>query len=182
MKQLIDDLLTISRIGSQEEAAEPVFVDRIVAEIVESIRVTVSEREATVEVQPGLPEVFADPRRIGQIFHNLITNGIKFNRGDAPHVEVGSLVGNGGETVFFVRDNGIGIDAEYHEKIFGVFQRLHRREEFEGTGAGLAIVKRAVEALGGRIWVESTPGEGTTFLFTLPVARGRATALAKKAA
>lgn len=170
MKQLIDDLLTISRIGSQDEAPEPVAVDRLVADIVDGIRITVQERNATVDVAPGLPEVFADARRVGQIFSNLISNGIKFNRGDAPRVEVGSLKNDAGETVFFVRDNGIGIDPEYHEKIFGVFQRLHRREEFEGTGAGLAIVKRAVEALGGRIWVESSPGDGTTFLFTLPVA------------
>jgi PAS domain S-box-containing protein len=182
MKQLIDDLLTISRIGSLDEALEPIAIDRVVAEFVDGIRITVDERNATVDVDEDMPQVFADPRRVGQIFSNLITNGIKFNQGDAPRVEVGSLVNDAGETVFFVRDNGIGIHPEYHEKIFGVFQRLHRREEFEGTGAGLAIVKRAVEALGGRIWVESALGKGTTFLFTLPVSPAGAEAIALKEA
>ena len=130
------------------------------------------ERNATVDVASGLPNVLADPCQIGQIFGNLIANGIKFNRSAAPRIEIGAFVDDDGETVFFVRDNGIGIEARYHERIFGVFQRLHRREEFEGTGAGLAIVKRAVEALGGSIRVESRPGEGSTFLFTLPVSAG----------
>ncbi len=182
MKHLIEDLLTISRAGRQAEPAEPVAVEGVIADIVEGMRVTVHERHATVDVPADLPEVLGDPRRIGQIFGNLISNGIKFNRGAAPRVEIGALLNDAGETVFFVRDNGIGIEPRYHEKIFGVFQRLHRREEFEGTGAGLAIVKRAVEALGGRIWVESNPGEGTTFLFTLPVSPAQAAATAMRAA
>ena len=169
MKHLIEDLLTISRVSRQTEPTEPVSAYRVIADIVEGMRVTVHERNATVVVASGLPEVVADPRRIGQIFGNLIANGIKFNRSAAPCVEIGAHVKDSGDAVFFVRDNGIGIDARYHEKIFGVFQRLHRREEFEGTGAGLAIVRRAVEALGGSIWVESSPGEGSTFMFKLPV-------------
>ncbi|MHB8684518.1 MAG: ATP-binding protein [Dehalococcoidia bacterium] len=176
MKHLIEDLLTISRMGGQAEPAAPVAVDRVIADIVEGMRVTVHERNATVDVASGLPKVLGDPRRIGQIFGNLIANGIKFNRSAAPRIEIGAFVNDAGETVFFVRDNGIGIEERYHEKIFGVFQRLHRREEFEGTGAGLAIVKRAVEALGGSIRVESGPGEGSAFLFTLPVSPAQATA------
>ncbi len=176
MKHLIEDLLTISRMGGQAEPAAPVAVDRVIADIVEGMRVTVHERNATVDVASGLPKVVGDPRRIGQIFGNLIANGIKFNRSAAPRIEIGAFVNDAGETVFFVRDNGIGIEERYHEKIFGVFQRLHRREEFEGTGAGLAIVKRAVEALGGSIRVESGPGEGSAFLFTLPVSPAQATA------
>ncbi len=176
MKRLIDDLLTIARIGREAESAAPVSVERIIADVVEGMRVTVQERRATIEVAPGLPEVLGDPRRVEQIFGNLITNAIKFNRSVQPRVEIGATVNDTGEAAFFVRDNGIGIDAQYHAEIFEVFRRLHRREEFEGTGAGLAIVKRAVEALGGSIWVESTLGEGSAFMVTLPLAPGNAAA------
>jgi light-regulated signal transduction histidine kinase (bacteriophytochrome) len=169
MKQLIDDLLTISRIGRPPEDSPPLAVDRVIADVVEGMRITVRERNVTVEVASGMPDVLVDVPRMGQIFGNLIANGIKFNHSADPRIEVGLRLNEAGETAFFVRDNGIGIEEEYHEKIFGVFCRLHRREEFEGTGAGLAIVKHAVEAVGGTIWVESSLGEGSTFLFTLPV-------------
>jgi PAS domain S-box-containing protein len=178
MKHLIEDLLAISRAGRKAEPAEPVAVERLIAAIVQGMRITLHERGAAVDVASDLPKVLADPRRIEQIFGNLIANGIKFNRSPTPRVEIGTFVDDGGDTVFFVRDNGIGIEPQYYEKIFGVFQRLHRREEFEGTGAGLAIVKRAVEALGGRIWVESIPGEGSAFMFTLPVSPAQAAAAA----
>src|SRR5207245_6342443 len=108
--------------------------------------------------------------RAGQIFQNLISNALKFH-GDAPSViKVGLREARGRTATFFVQDNGIGIDPRYHERIFGIFQRLNRREEYEGTGAGLAIVKRAVDNLGGSVRVESEPGVGSTFLITLPVA------------
>ena len=180
MKHLIDDLLTISRAGRAEPPA-PVAVGGIIADIVEGMSVTVHERNASIDVAPSLPEVLADPRRIGQIFGNLISNGVKFNRSAAPRVEIGSLVNDAGETVFFVRDNGIGIEPRYHEKIFDVFQRLHRRDEFDGTGAGLAVVKRAVEALGGRVWVENNSREGTTFLLTMPASPGQTEAAVREA-
>lgn len=170
MRRLIDDLLTISRIGREAEPSEPVNVQRVIDDVVEGMRVTIDERGASVDVSPGLPDVIAHRHSIEQIFGNLVSNGIKFNRSAAPRVEVGAAMNASGELVFSVRDNGIGMEEQYYERIFQVFQRLHRRDEFEGTGAGLAIVRRAVEASGGRIWVESTPGEGSTFMFTLPPA------------
>ncbi len=178
MKQLIEDLLALSRIGRHVDQAPSADVSRIVAGVVEGMRATVDQRSANVRVQDSLPHVQADAARLEQIFGNLIANGIKFNRSPRPVVEVGLRERNAGDATFFVRDNGIGIDPQYHERIFGIFQRLHRREEYEGTGAGLAIVKRAIEALGGRMWLESALGDGTTFLFTLPLAGEDATAQA----
>lgn len=182
MKRLIEDLLTISRAGRRAEPATPVAVEGVIADILEGMRVTLHERNAAVDVARRLPDVLGDPRRIGQIFGNLISNGVKFNRSAAPRVEVGAMENDAGETVFYVRDNGIGIEPQYHEKIFEVFQQLHRREEFEGTGAGLSIAKRAIEALGGRIWVEDNPSGGSTFLFTLPRSRAPASARAVREA
>jgi len=109
------------------------------------------------------------PGRVEQIFRNLIGNGLKFNESGRPLVRVGFKGEEGRMGVFYVRDNGIGIEPQYHERIFGMFQRLHRREEYDGTGAGLAIVKRVVEYLGGRIWVESEVGAGSTFFVALPL-------------
>ncbi|HEX5478647.1 MAG TPA: ATP-binding protein, partial [Dehalococcoidia bacterium] len=173
MKHLIEDLLALSRIGRRDVATSTVDVGRIVADVVEGMRATIEERGAEVRVDPDLPGVRADAARIEQIFGNLIANGIKFNRSEHPSIEVG-VRGQGGETAaYFVRDNGIGIEPAYHERIFGIFQRLHRREEFEGTGAGLAIVKRAVESLGGTVEVESDGAAGTTFVVTLPTAEPR---------
>jgi light-regulated signal transduction histidine kinase (bacteriophytochrome) len=123
-----------------------------------------------------LPVVVGDRERIAQLLANLVGNGLKYNRSDRPHVVIGLLSpgsanGHGnateGQVTLFVRDNGIGIAPEYHEQIFRVFRRLHRREEYEGTGAGLAICKKIVEAHGGRIWVESNLGTGSTFYATL---------------
>ncbi len=175
MKQLIENLLALSRIGRVTEPPAPTDVGRIVSAVVEGMRATLAERHASVEVADDIPRVLADPTRIEQIFGNLIGNGIKFNQSDAPRVTVGVRGIEDGQVVLYVRDNGIGIDPQYHGRIFGIFQRLHRREEYEGTGAGLAIVQRSVDTLGGRIWVESEPGAGTTFLFTLPLAAGEST-------
>jgi PAS domain S-box-containing protein len=172
MKHLIEDLLALSRIGTQVTPPTAVDVDRVVAGIIEGMRAVIEERRAIINVQDGLPLVLGDATRIEQIFGNLIGNALKFNSGDAPRLTVGVREIDGAAAVFYVRDNGIGIDPQYHERIFGVFQRLHRREEYEGTGAGLAIVKRAVEAMGGRVWLESQLGGGTTFLFALPLAAG----------
>jgi signal transduction histidine kinase len=122
-----------------------------------------------------LPNVIGDPQRIAQLLSNLITNGLKYNQNPRPEVVVGIRRPNEGkpsgdehEITLYVRDNGIGIDPRYHEQIFGIFRRLHLPEEYEGTGAGLAICKKIVEAHGGRIWVESELGRGAVFLFTLP--------------
>lgn len=170
MKQLIEDLLALSRIGRRDDPTSSADVDRIVADVVEGLRMMIAEHAVEVQVQAGMPRVQGDAARLEQIFGNLITNAIKFNRSERPSVTVGMRAQTDRDATFFVRDNGIGIDPAYHERIFGIFQRLHRREEFDGTGAGLAIVRRAVESLGGTIWVESDGTNGTTFVFVLPIA------------
>jgi PAS domain S-box-containing protein len=170
MKHLIESLLALSRIGRLGDSLSPTDIRRIVADVVDGMSATLAERRAVVTVAEDIPMVLADPTRVEQIFGNLIGNAIKFNRSEGPCVSIGVRSVGSGQAVLFVRDNGIGIEPEYQERVFGVFQRLHRREEYEGNGAGLAIVKRSVDSLGGRIWVESQPGAGATFLFTLPLA------------
>jgi len=169
MKRLIDDLLALSRASRESRRRTQVDVGRLVRDVVERMSSTVEGRGATVEVEDGLPDVLADPPRVEEVFANLLGNALKFNESKRPSVKIGVRAIEGGMATFYVQDNGIGIDPQYHERIFGIFQRLHRREEYEGTGAGLAIVKRVVEILGGRTWVESELGAGATFLFTLPL-------------
>ena len=169
MKQMIEELLTLSRLARRPEELLQVDPGRVVADIGAAFHTALEEKHGAIEVEGELPCVLADASRVEQIFGNLIANGIKFNRSEEPVVTVGVHGIADGAVTFFVRDNGIGIDPQYHDKIFGVFQRLHRREEYEGTGAGLAIVKRAVQALGGRVWVDSAPDAGTTFFVSLPL-------------
>jgi PAS domain S-box-containing protein len=169
MKRLIDDLLTLSRASRESRRRTQVDVGRLVRDVVERMSSTVEGRGATVEVEDGLPDVLADPPRVEEVFANLLGNALTFNESKRPLVKIGVRATQGGTATFYVQDNGIGIDPQYHERIFGIFQRLHRREEYEGTGAGLAIVKRVVEIFGGRTWVESELGAGATFLFTLPL-------------
>lgn len=171
LKQMIEELLVISRVGRRPEALSRVDLAQVIGDIIASMQVVIEERSATIEVEVGLGAVLADLSRVEQIFGNLIANGLKFNQNERPLVQIGQSGVEGGKAIFFVRDNGIGVDEQYHDRIFEVFQRLHRREEYEGTGAGLAIVKRAVHALGGQIWLVSTPGEGATFFVALPVWR-----------
>jgi PAS domain S-box-containing protein len=169
MKKLIEDLLTLSRASRESRRRTQVNVGRLVRDVVERMSSTVEGRGATVEVEDGLPDVLADPPRVEEVFANLLGNALKFNESKRPFVKIGVRATEGDMATFYVQDNGIGIEPQYHERIFGVFQRLHRREQYEGTGAGLAIVKRVVEIFGGRTWVESELGAGATFLFTLPL-------------
>jgi len=129
----------------------------------------IKENEALVTHDP-LPTVFADESQLVQLLQNLIDNGVKFRSEKPPHIHV-SAMKKGSGWIFSVRDNGIGIDPQYHERIFDVFQRLHTGEEYSGTGIGLAICKKVVERHGGRIWIESQPGEGSTLYFTLQAHR-----------
>jgi signal transduction histidine kinase len=168
MKRQIEDLSTLSRIGRQTEPLTRVGMSQIIAEIAEGMRALVEEQGGAIDVEDGLPDVLGDRLRVEQIFANLIGNALKFTS-EPPHVQVTVRAVDGTAATFAIRDNGIGIDPQYHGRIFGVFQRLHRREDYDGTGAGLAIVKRAAEALDGRVWVESALGEGATFLVRLPL-------------
>ena len=169
LKQMIEELLILSRVGRRPQEPVRVDVGQVVASIAAGLQATVDERGARVEIEEGLPPVLGDRARVEQIFGNLMANGLKFNCSGEPTAEVGVDGVKDGMVIFSVRDNGIGIDPQYHEQVFGVFQRLHRREDYEGTGAGLAIVRRAVEALGGRVWLKSEPGDGTTFFVALPL-------------
>ena len=165
MKNLIEDLLQLSRVGRLADVKKEVNIPWVVTEVVEELRFIIQERKARITIAENIPNVVSVETYIKVVFRNLLSNAIKFCDKPVPEIEVGVL---GGEhPVFFVKDNGIGIESEYFDKIFMIFQRLHKR--YEGTGAGLTITKKIVEAHGGRIWVESTPGVGSTFYFTIPL-------------
>ncbi|HPH35402.1 MAG TPA: ATP-binding protein, partial [Methanoregulaceae archaeon] len=165
MGRLIDDLLAFSRLRMRALEKETVQPSVMVREILHEIRK--DPAFAKVEFKVGdLPPCQADPGLLKQVYANLIGNAIKYSqKKEAPLVEIGSLTRDG-QLMYFVRDNGIGFDMKYSEKIFGVFERLQTADEYEGTGIGLAIVQRIVEMHGGRIWVESQVDKGTTFYFS----------------
>ena len=167
MQALIRDLLTYSKAGKEGKPMKPVDIADATARALGNLRSAIEESGAEVTCE-GLPVVNAEPSQMAQLMQNLIGNAIKYRGREAPRVDV-SARRNGGEWIFSVRDNGIGIDPKYAESIFAVFRRLHARDEYEGTGIGLALCKKIVERHGGRIWVESEAGAGATFLFTLPV-------------
>ena len=170
MQGLISDLLAYSRVGSRGATPERVDLNGVFERTVDVLRTTLDEAGAEVTRDP-LPTVTADPVQMGQVLQNLVGNAIKFRGQVPPRVHVGARR-QGNEWVMSVADNGIGIAPEYAQRIFVIFQRLHTRAEYEGTGIGLAICKKIVERHGGRIWVESKPGEGSTFFFTLPAGDG----------
>jgi PAS domain S-box-containing protein len=165
MQQLITDLLSYSRVGSRGLSFSPTNVQEIVERVLCNLKAVIDESGAAVTCDP-LPVVQGDETQLVQLFQNLIGNGIKF-RGDRPPQIHVSARRQDQDWEFTVRDNGIGIDEQYWEQIFVIFQRLHTRQEYAGTGIGLAICKRIVERHGGRIWLDSEPGRGTTFHFTL---------------
>jgi light-regulated signal transduction histidine kinase (bacteriophytochrome) len=178
MKSLVEDLLLLSRLRQMEPERVPVDLEEVLNRVLQGLQITIEERDALVIVEGPLPDVVGDGTRVGQILANLIANALKFNQKRHPTVRLGQRLMPDGEVALYVADNGIGIEAQYQDRVFGVFQRLHTREEYEGTGAGLAIAKHAVESMGGRIWVESELGKGATFLFTLPVVRADALSMA----
>jgi len=170
MQALIDDLLQYARIETRGKPPQPVDLNRILEVARENLQVAIEEAEAEVVLPAQLPTVPGDDTQMTQLFQNLLSNAVKFHQPDAtPRVEI-SVTRRPGEWEFAVRDNGIGIDPQYHERIFVIFQRLHGREQYPGTGIGLALCKKIVERHGGRIWVESQIGQGATFRFTLPAA------------
>ncbi|MFH1563384.1 MAG: Cache 3/Cache 2 fusion domain-containing protein [Nitrospirota bacterium] len=186
MKSLIDDLLSLSRISRIENPYTSVDSNKLIKEILKRLKPMIEEKNVQLKVDEKLPFIFCDEIKIKEVFHNLISNAIKYNDKKRPEIEIGieEKIGEGVEgldsplekgvrglsqPVFFVRDNGIGIEEKYLEEIFGIFKRLHKGDEYGGgTGAGLAIVKRVITDHGGNVWVKSSPGEGSTFYFSLP--------------
>jgi two-component system, sensor histidine kinase and response regulator len=167
MGKLIDDLLHFSRMGRTPMEKLPIPMRTLALDVVARLTAATPDRRSAVEVAE-LPDAWGDPSLIEQVLVNLVSNALKFSGGrEAARVEVGSLR-QGGETVYYVRDNGVGFDMRYAHKLFGVFQRLHTVEEFPGTGIGLSIVQRVVTRHGGKAWADSRKGEGTTFFFSLP--------------
>jgi signal transduction histidine kinase len=166
MQTLIDDLLAFSRIGTEDQPAAAVDAESCLHAVKKTMAAAITASHAAITHDP-LPIVAANETEVIQLFQNLLGNAIKFRGEAAPAVHV-SVQRQGGNWLFGVRDNGIGISAEYCEQIFVIFQRLHSRNKYPGTGIGLAICKKIVERYGGKIWVESVPGFGSTFHFTLP--------------
>jgi len=166
MKALIQDLLAYSRITTKGKGPERVECEKIFDRTMMNLGLAIAETGAVVTHDP-LPIIYGDDTQLLQMFQNLIGNAIKFRRDEAPRIHL-SAAKDKNEWVLSVKDNGIGIEAQHLERIFAIFQRLHKRSEYQGTGMGLAIVKKIVERHRGRIWVESQPGVGTSFYFTIP--------------
>lgn len=166
MKALVEDLLEFSSTGREDLKYEPTDCSLLVDKTIASLKPLLEETRAEI-THSGLPSINSSEILIGQVFQNLINNAVKFRGEKAPRVHI-SAEEKKTEWEFSVKDNGIGIEKEYAERIFLIFQRLHGPEQYPGTGIGLAICKRIIERYGGRIWVESKPGEGSTFLFTIP--------------
>lgn len=166
MQALIKDLLTYSRVSSKDAVFKTTDCSSVVAQALSNLHAAIEESGAEVTCN-SMPVIMGDFSQLSRLFQNLIGNAIKFRGEGKPKIHI-SAEKKGGEWLFSVRDNGIGIDKKYSDRIFVIFQRLHTRGEYEGTGIGLAICKKIVERHGGRIWVESEAGKGSTFYFTLP--------------
>lgn len=167
MRNLIDDLLTYSRTSSRTLEHKTIDLNRALKEVTSALGVSIEEAEARIHI-PSLPEILGDQTLISLLFQNLLSNAIKYRRKDTPPVITISTEAIGRDWRFKIEDNGIGMEDRFKEKIFAPFQRLHSREDFDGTGIGLAICQQVVERHGGRIWVETQPGIGSQFFFTLP--------------
>jgi light-regulated signal transduction histidine kinase (bacteriophytochrome) len=166
MGQLIDDLLAFSRLGRLELRKQPVATVDLVRQVLEDLQAERSGRQVEITLR-DLSPCWAEPSMLKQVFVNLLSNALKYSRKrEVAHIEVGCQEDHG-ERIYFVKDNGVGFDMQYRNKLFGVFQRLHRAEEYEGTGVGLAIVQRIVHRHGGRVWAEAAFDRGATFYFTL---------------
>jgi PAS domain S-box-containing protein len=172
MQGLIQDLLAYSRAGTNGKALRKISTESPLQEALANLRATIQETGAVV-THGSLPVITTDGTQLAQIFQNLVGNAIKYHGAATPRVHVSAVKNGGNEWIFSVRDNGLGIDPQYFERIFVLFQRLHGQTEFKGTGIGLAICKKMLERLGGRIWVESQPEQGSTFYFALPERNGK---------
>jgi light-regulated signal transduction histidine kinase (bacteriophytochrome) len=167
MGQLIDELLTFSRLGRSKLHKSCVILDELVRDTIRGLDLEVQGRNIHWKIAP-LPPVLGDLALLKQVFANLLDNAVKYSRQrDPAKIEIGCAGEENGHIILFVRDNGVGFDMQYAHKLFGVFQRLHRTDEFEGTGIGLATVRRIIARHGGRIWAEGAVNQGATFYFTL---------------
>ena len=166
MQALIQDLLSLSRVQSGVRPLVPVDCAKIFRDASDNLRIAIAEADATVTCD-SLPEIVGDNVQIAQLFQNLMDNAIKFRGTGAVRIHVGA-VRRPGAWEFSVSDNGMGIEPQFFERVFGIFQRLQTREQLSGTGIGLAVCKKIVERHGGKIWIESEPGRGATFFFTIP--------------
>lgn len=170
MQQLIQDLLIYSRVGTRGQNFQDVDLSEIIQQVLTILKLTITEKQAMITCE-SLPKIMADPIQMIQLYQNLISNALKFCQDQPPQIRLGAELKTG-YWLFFVKDNGIGIKPQYFERIFIIFKRLHTRTEFPGTGIGLAVCKKIVERHGGKIWVESEVGVGTTFFFTIPLTSG----------
>lgn len=166
MQKLIQDLLAYSRVGTRNLERQAVSMDSVLEYATDMLQLVIKDTDAAV-THESLPSIKVDERQMTQLFQNLISNAIKFRGQEPPRIHV-SATRLDGEWLFSVHDNGIGIEPQYADRIFVIFQRLHNRDDYPGTGIGLAICKKIVERHGGRIWMESEPGKGSTFFFTVP--------------
>jgi PAS domain S-box-containing protein len=167
MQQLISDLLAYSRAGANVGELHKISGERALNVALVNLHAAIAESGATI-THDALPDITMDELQLTQIFQNLLGNAIKYRGAELPRVHVSCVTSDPNEWIFSVRDNGLGIDSQYFEKIFVLFQRLHLREEFEGTGIGLSICKKLLDRIGGRVWVASQPHKGSTFSFSVP--------------
>ncbi|WP_455379571.1 sensor histidine kinase [Petrachloros mirabilis] len=171
MGQLIDDLLVFSRMGRQEMLCSTVSLNQLAKTVIQDLHLDLQGKAISWTIGP-LPDVPGDPAMLRQVLMNLITNAVKFTATrDTPRIEIGAFQDRPDAVTVFVRDNGVGFDMQYVNKLFGVFQRLHRNDEFEGTGIGLANVRRIIHRHGGQTWAEGALDQGATFFFSLPIKR-----------
>ncbi|MEJ2143221.1 MAG: ATP-binding protein [Gammaproteobacteria bacterium] len=166
MQNLINDLLTFSRIGTRDGEVKKIDTNAVLRRVLSNLQLAIDDNHAVV-THDELPDIYGDELQLVQLFQNLISNALKFHGETAPEIHVAARE-EGNQVIFSVADNGIGIEPQYAERIFLLFQRLHGKKEYPGTGIGLAICKKIVDKHGGQIWVESQQGKGTTFYFTLP--------------
>jgi light-regulated signal transduction histidine kinase (bacteriophytochrome) len=166
MQELIKDLLAYSRVTSHHEDFIEIDFEELIEEVLFDLEIIIEENKAIITLDP-LPIIYSDRLQMRQLFQNLIGNAIKYND-KTPLIHI-SVKKEDADWIFGVSDNGIGIKSEHYERIFQVFKRLHTKEEYDGTGIGLAICQKIVERHGGRIWIESELGKGSTFYFTIPL-------------